>query len=163
MPPQTLCFRPNCGPIRLASGAIPRGLAATPPTAHTRLRGLKETADRSLGFFRIVRLHQRRNIAAHTKVTDATSWPFYRSPEGIPCHLKQITVGYFPWGHGQQSCEWPCTSLHIEKFPSVSSPLCEHGEKVIVVQHPFPVVHELRPEPNSTGPTRHPCPLCWRA
>ena len=128
---------PRNGPHRAPfPGARPPRL----PLAHTmRRRGLEETPDRNLGFFCIVRLNKRRNIAVHTKVTDATAWPFCHtgSSEGVPCpsHLKQITVGCFPWWHGQRSGECPRASLHIKKCPT--PPLCEHCATVMFVQH-FP-------------------------
>ena len=59
-------------------------------------------------------------------------------PEGVPCHLKQIKVGCFPWWHGQQSGECPRASLLIENFPTF--PICEHGEMVRFIQHTFLIV-----------------------
>ena len=55
-------------------------------------------------------------MAVQTKVTDATAWQFCHSPEGVPCHLRQITVGCFPWRHGQRFGECPRGSMHIGKF-----------------------------------------------
>ena len=40
--------------------------------------------------------------------------------------VSRITVGCFPWRHGQRSGESPRGSKHIEKFPS--SPFCKHGQ-----------------------------------
>ena len=80
------------------------------------------------------------------------------APEGVTCHLKQITVRCFPWQHGQRSSECLRASVHIENFPN--SPLCEHYQMVIFVQHPFPVtepgpprieaITESSPSPLST-------------
>ena len=67
-------------------------------------------------------------------------------PEGVPCHLKQIKVGCFPWWHGQQSGECPRGSMDIEKIPSL--PLCEHGQTVNLVIHSFPVLYKFRTAPN---------------
>ena len=134
--PQTLC----CRPIRLASGAILRASAATHPTCpyEKALSGGNPGQEPRLLLHPSFALTQ--NYCNSQKITDATACPlkppfcYSAELEGIPYHLKQIIVGCSPWPHGQRSGECPRASLPIEKIPT--SPLCQHGERVIFVQHP---------------------------
>ena len=93
----------------------PRGSAATPPTCSYEKSLSGGNPYRSLGFFRIFRLHQ---CSAH-KGIGFLCFDVLPQPYQCLCHLKQITVGCFPWRQWQ--CLGTCSDpVNAHLVPCIS-------------------------------------------
>ena len=93
-----------------------------------------------------------------TKGTDA--WPFCHSPEGVPCHLKLITVGCFPWLRGQRSGKYPRRSHAVpciskkNRVPHSAS-TAKPSSVSFTLSESFPVLYKCGTAPN---PASYLCP-----